>query len=281
MLILSSETDLVQIVLAGARTTSDCPITAHWRDVTTTSFTPGRSVLNTNGSTVVDVIGSPAESTQRVVDFISLFNADTAAITATLQFDDNGTSYVVATVTLGVGERMEYSNDRGVRVYSNNGAEKVASVAGTNPAASGIQQVVLGSDVTNNNAVANTIADVTGLSFSVLSGGTYWFRFVIDYTAAVNTTGSRWSISGPTTSRLVYRSNYTLTATTETLNILNAYDLPAASNATSIVAGNMAVIEGYATFTANGTLIARFASEVSNSAIVAKAGSSVKWVKVV
>lgn len=279
MLILSSETDAVEVVLAGARTTNDCPITAYYRDITTTTFVPGRSLLNTNGTTPVDAVTGPASSTQRVVDFLSVYNEDTASVTATLRFSDNGTTYTIATVTLGVGERLEYSNDRGVRVYSNNGAEKIASVAGSNPAASGIQQVVLGGDVTNNNAVANTIADVTGLSFAVVTG-TYWFRFVIDYTSAATTTGSRWSVSGPTISRLVYESRYTLTATTQTLNILTAYDSPAASNASSLTAGNVATIEGYATFTASGTLTARFASEVANSAIVAKAGSQVQYVKV-
>ncbi len=279
MLILSSETDAVEVVLAGARTTNDCPITAYYRDITTTTFVPGRSLLNTNGTTPVDAVTGPASSTQRVVDFLSVYNEDTASVTATLRFSDDGTTYTIATVTLGVGERLEYSNDRGVRVYSNNGAEKIASVAGSNPAASGIQQVVLGSDVTNNNATLNTIADVTGLSFAVVTG-TYWFRFVIDYTSAATTTGSRWSISGPTTSRLVYESRYTLTATTQTLNILTAYDSPAASNASSLTAGNVATIEGYATFTAPGTLTARFASEVANSAIVAKAGSQVQYVKV-
>jgi hypothetical protein len=55
--------------------------------------------------------------------------------------------------------------------------------------------------------------------------------------------------------------------------MVQAFDSPAASNATSVVAVNMCVMEGHFTPTANGTFIARFASEVANSAIVAKAGS--------
>jgi hypothetical protein len=142
--------------------------------------------------------------------------------------------------------------------------------------------VVLAADVTNNNASANTIASVTGLSFPVEAGSTYAFRFVIDYTAAATTTGSRWSITGPTATRLSYRSSYSLTTTSETVNSgLTSYDLPAASNATSAATGgNIAVVEGFVTPSAAGTLIARFASEVSASAIVAKAGSYVQWRKV-
>lgn len=137
--------------------------------------------------------------------------------------------------------------------------------------------VVLASDVTNNNATANTIADVTGLSFPVTAGQRYKFKFVITYSAAATTTGSRWSINGPAITLLTYRSAYSLSATSRTFNEGQAaYNLPAASNATSAVvaAANMAVIEGMITPSASGSVIARFASSVLSSAIVAKAGQS-------
>lgn len=142
---------------------------------------------------------------------------------------------------------------------------------------SGYTTVILASDVTNNNATANTIADVTGLSFPVTSGVTYKFRFYIIYTSAVTTTGSRWSINGPATTLLQYTSRYTLTATTQTQNFASAYNIPAASNASSLTAGNCAIIEGVITPSASGTVIARFASEIASSAIVAKAKSYVEY----
>jgi hypothetical protein len=145
--------------------------------------------------------------------------------------------------------------------------------------ATGNNTTVLTSDVTNNNATANTIADVTGLSFSVTSGLTYKFKFFIAYTSAATTTGSRWSINGPTNTFLYYTSTYSLTATSITNNQgLSTYDVPAASNATSAATGsNVTVIEGIIKPSANGTVIARFASEVSGSAIVAKTGSYVEY----
>lgn len=144
--------------------------------------------------------------------------------------------------------------------------------------AAGITTVKLASPVTNNNASANTIADVTGLSFPVTSGVQYWFKFVIMYTSAIATTGSRWSISGPASPTLLAaRSTYTLTATTETVNDIAAYDIPAAANATSLTAGNICIIEGLIKPSQNGNVIARFASEVSASAIVALAGSFVMY----
>lgn len=161
------------------------------------------------------------------------------------------------------------------------GAQGIQGIQGIQgPAGPGPTCVGLASDITNNNAVANTLQDVTGLSFAVTANLVYWFRFVIAYTAAATTTGSRWTINGPAVTFLNYRSRYTLTATTETLNAgQTAYSIPAASNATSLTAGNVAIIEGIIRPSANGTVIARFASEVANSAIVAKAGSSLQWIR--
>ena len=147
----------------------------------------------------------------------------------------------------------------------------------TTVAGGGDSVVVLGADVTNNNAVANTMQDVTGLQFPVINGQVYWFEFTIAYTAALTTTGSRWSINGPTVTHLSYRSEYPLTATTMTTNFLSAYNVPAASNATSLTAGNTATIWGIVRPSADGNVVARFASEVAGSAIVAKAGSVVKY----
>ena len=142
----------------------------------------------------------------------------------------------------------------------------------------GRNRVELTSDVTNNNSSANTIADVTGLSFTATSGVIYRFYALINYTSAATTTGSRWSISGPASPTiLAYRSSYTLTATTQTVNYASTYDTPAASNATSVTAANIAIIQGIIKPSAGGTVIVRFASEVSNSAIVAKAESTLEW----
>lgn len=132
---------------------------------------------------------------------------------------------------------------------------------------------VLSADAVNNNATANTLQSISDLSFDVVAGRTYYFKAIIAYTAAVTTTGSRWTINGPATTHLAYKSVYTLTATTLTTNYLSAFQAPAASNATSLTAGNVAEIEGFITPSADGTVVVQFASEIANSAITAKKGS--------
>lgn len=143
------------------------------------------------------------------------------------------------------------------------------------------QFVVIGTDVVNNNAAANTIADITDLEFPVQAGARYHFRFTIPYNAATTATGARFSISGPTApTYLAYRSEYTLTATSRTTNDgLAAYDLPAAANASSLASGNLATIEGVIQPSVDGVVKGRFASKVSNSAITVKAGACVMHTK--
>lgn len=156
------------------------------------------------------------------------------------------------------------------------------STANINIAGSTIYVVSTTADVVNNNVVANTIENVTGLSFPVVAGQRYWFRFIIHYDAAATTTGSRWSINGPAFADLNYRSQYALTLTSRTVNEgVSTYDFPATSNATSASTGsNMANIEGFILPSADGNVIARFASEVSASAITALRGSMVQYLPV-
>ncbi len=272
MLILQDTNDTLKVVLASAITTNQLPVIASWRDITATTYSPGQSNGATNSTTDVTLVGSPAASTQRVIDYVSIFNADTVAATVTVKLDDNSTQRTITKVTLDVGERLEYAEGKGWTAYAISGASKVLNT--WSAPITGLQSVVLGSDVTNNNATANTIADVTGLSFSVTAGNKYWFRFIIPYTSAATTTGSRWSITGPAAPTLLnYTSHYTLTATSETVNSATAYDTPSGASASSLTAGNVAIIEGIIVPSANGTVIARFASEVSSSAVVAKAGA--------
>jgi hypothetical protein len=274
MIILSEITDSLQAICGESHSTAPQCFTS-WRDRTSTTFIAGRTVINTNGTTAVTLVASPTGITQRIIDFLTIYNADTINATITVRFNANSVIYILFKVTLAAGETLVFQEGKGFFVLANSGAIKHSINQGNNTIGSTLTAVVLGIDIINNNAVLNTIQDVTGLSFVVTAGNTYRFKFIIQYTAAIATTGSRWSISGPAApTMLSYNSEYTLTVTSATRNaMLQAYDLPAASNATSVIAMNMANIEGIIKPSQNGTVIARFASEVAGSAITAKSGS--------
>lgn len=278
MIALRFATERLQVVLTSAITTNQLPcVCSFWR-VSEKGRIPDKTSTNTNSTTDVNLATPSVEGEVIEVDSFSIYNRDTVNAEVTVKIDNNGTEFILAKITLGTGERLGYAGGS-FSVYTSAGALKTSQNQGNNAVSADFSSAVLGSDVTNNNAVANTIASVTGLSFPVVSGHKYFFRFTIPYTSAATTTGSRWSITGPTTSELRYRSEYSLTTTSRTINDgLSAYDNPAASNASSAATGsNIAIIEGFITPTADGDVTARFASEVAGSAIVAKAGAVVYY----
>lgn len=280
MIVLSQTTDKIQVILTGNVTTNQLQCVASWRDITATpTYVAGRSVAVTNNTTDVDLVAAPAASTQRIIDYLNVYNADTTTKTIVIKFDANGTDYTLWRGSILTGERLEYENGKGWTVTTAAGLIKIQQ-GNVGVALSDFNVATLASDVVNNNATLNTMQDVTDLSFPVVAGEMYWFQFQIAYTAAATTTGSRWSVSGPGSPTLLcYMSEYSLAATTTTRNAnLTAYDLPAASNATSGTTGsNQAVIEGVIQPSSDGTVIAELATSLANLAITAKAGSRVIW----
>jgi hypothetical protein len=279
-MILLKSTDSLRLVTGS---TADVDVAAFFGDLASGAVTPGNQASTIASAATTTIVSAPSASTYRTVRFLSIRNRHASTSnTVTVQFYDGSTAYEIKKVALAAGQELIYDEANGWQYVNAQGLVQQANALGAMaPASSSMNTVVLSSDVTNNNVTANTIADVTGLSFSVTAGSTYWFRFVIPYTSAATTTGSRWSVSGPTATSLYYTSRYTLTATAETVNYVSAYDSPASSNASSLTASNVAVIEGFVTPSANGTLIARFASEITLSAIVAKAGATCWWQQVI
>lgn len=135
MLILANTTDNLQVVLSGAVTTNELQVMSCWRDITTSAFTPGRTVTNTNGTTDVNAVPAPAASTQRVVDFLSVYNADTVDATITVKLDANGTEYILWKDTLNAGDSMQFVEGAGFfvnRTYQSIKSFTVHGDAGAN-----------------------------------------------------------------------------------------------------------------------------------------------------
>lgn len=280
MLIVAAAADELRISL-GANPAAGLHCLLSYREITDATgaeYKPRPAGLLATGTGPATLLAGNAGFV-RVVDFLSIYNPNAANSTVTIAQRLAGTDYILKKVVLGQDERLEYQEGQGWRVLTSAGSLKTSLNQGNNAVAAGQSTVVLASDVTNNNATANTIANITGLQFPVVAGQRYAFEFLIRYTAAATTTGARFSITGPTFDELTYHSQYSLTTTSLTFNSgLNAYDLPAASNASSAaVAGNQARIFGFIRPTANGDVVARFASEVASSAIIAKAGSLVRY----
>lgn len=112
--ILTTTTQNLQVFLAGAKALNDCPIVIDYVDFTATATTPGMTPVNTNGVTTTDILAAPAASTQRKVNSINLYNADSASAVVTIQINDNSTLYpVLSAVTVVAGATLQYTDRDG------------------------------------------------------------------------------------------------------------------------------------------------------------------------
>jgi len=273
-MILFEATDKVQVVLGGNVTTSQLQCVAMYEELDTNRRTinMNRNVATTNNTTAVDLVVAGTSPRRRQVVYLSVFNSDTALATVTIRFNASDTNYTMFKATIAVGERIEFAQDVGFKVFNAQGGIKNQTSQGVVIGANGWTTITLGNDVVNNNATLNTMQDVTGLSFAVTNGNAYQFIFEGCYESAIATTGSRWAVAASGSGTLVYWNEYTLAAATRTLGSYNTNDQPAASSTTSVVGlSNRFEIKGNFIASADGTIQLRFASEIANSAITAKA----------
>jgi hypothetical protein len=131
------------------------------------------------------------------------------------------------------------------------------------------QMFILSDDIT---ASSDVLID-SGLTAQVLISRPVSFEATMFYEADTSATGSRWTVSGPSTTFLAYFSKWALTTTSNTEGNYAAYDQPGAANASSAnAAGNVAYIKGMLIPDDDGVLSVRFAAETGGT-ITAKAGS--------
>lgn len=287
MLILAQTTDSLQVVLSASATTqAQCFVS--YRNTTSSAITPLRTVTNTNNTTAVTLVSSPSASNQRVVDYISIFNSNSSDITPTILFNDNGTTYPLFSATIAPGEKIEYQEGNGFSVINTSGGSKTSNEYGVYTTSVPWSTVVLGADVTNSNAVAATMEDVTGLSFSA-STGTYWFRIeALGVPSAAGRAGAI-AVNGPTATR-VCLIGYALSSTIA-INGNNAYassqynatNNTAAGPSWATISGYLRtnyVVEGFVALTASGTFQVRHSCSAAGGSFTTKAGSALHYYKV-
>lgn len=280
MLVLSSTTDVIRVTLDAAVTTNELEFYASFANKTVLQEIFDNNIGLTTGTTAVSIVGSPDPSSQRLIDFISIQNTDTVGATVTVDFYDGTNTRILFKVTLGIDEKLEYEDGKGFSVFANNGAIKTSQNQGSSPISEQTSVTVLESDVVNNTD--DSLADVTGLSFSVTSGRVYRFEFVVFFDPedqAQNQT-IKASINGP--------SEYDFAAAAwgcgnslADASIL-AYDevVQVTYNGTSNTS-RAVIMKGIVHASANGTVVARFTgAEVAGngmSTLTAKEGSYVEY----
>jgi hypothetical protein len=104
MIVLDSILKSLTVEMSGAPTTTNPDFVSAWSDDTGTAFTEGSTDGALNGTTQVTLVAAPAASTRRLVKTVTIQNKDTAAVTITVTYNNNGTLRTIAKVTLQVGD---------------------------------------------------------------------------------------------------------------------------------------------------------------------------------
>lgn len=164
MIVLANTTDTIQAVLSGAITANQAQCVACWRDITTSAYTAGRTVIDTNNTTPVTVAGAPAASTQRVIDSIVIYNADTSSITLTITYDANSDAQTLWKGTLRSGWSVGYENGAGWQVRNSNGQTV------TSPTVAAAQTSVLINPYFATANLTGTKTITSGSTFAVYVG---------------------------------------------------------------------------------------------------------------
>lgn len=139
-------------------------------------------------------------------------------------------------------------------------------------------RTTLGSNVTTTSG---SLVDATGLSFSVESGATYYFRAVILHQSTSTAIGVALAHNGPALTSLAAMVIHPTSNTAFQQVQQTAYDANIALS-TSMSAANtnyVSISEGYITCSASGTFIVRFRAEVAGTQVQISANSSIDYFK--
>lgn len=125
MLFLDTTTKSLEVLLGGAPATNQLPFVVGYVDVLTTDMSV--SAISeadgvTNSGTAVTMVSAPAASHTRQLKFLSLRQADTAPVTATIRVNNNGTFREVCKFVLAVDDVLYFVDGEGFKVMTSAGA---------------------------------------------------------------------------------------------------------------------------------------------------------------
>ena len=282
-MIVLSASQSVEVSLGNNAVSNQMMCVSSFRNTTSTSITPSRTITLTNGVTPVELVSSPSGSDQRIIDFLSIYNNDARSNTAIVKIKSSSSTFTLISSNLSPGEKLEYQEGIGFRVISNGYAVKTHTAFDGINSVTGLKMISLKRDFTNSVTSSNRAQEITDLRFPILTDNQYWFRYIIFYDTNATTTGTRFNVYGDSVTPLYYQYKNTLTSTSETLaNSLSGFNAASLSNATSAAtSGNVAQLEG--NFTAVGTSFLRincaaeFTAPEVGSIVTIKAGSFLQY----
>jgi len=201
-MILDSTTKTIELILGAAATTNAMPVTVDYVDITTTTTVPGSLDSASNGTTLVTIVAAPAASTQRKINLITVYNADTASKAVTIRLNNNTTLRNIVVVTLQVGDTLYFTDTNGWSVLSatgliKNGQSIAADITFTpagNVSATNLQTAVVELDTEKvDKTELGTYVETIVTSASPVTLTTSATAYNV---ASVNLTAGTWLLTG-------------------------------------------------------------------------------------
>lgn len=111
MINLINKNHSIEIVLSGAVTTNELDYFTSFAQV---NALLGNSYGNTNGTTAVSMLQSDGSNTAKSINYICVFNKDTASATVTIRINIDGVQiFTIHSATLNVGQKLEFIGGNG------------------------------------------------------------------------------------------------------------------------------------------------------------------------
>lgn len=123
MIRLTTTTQSLEILLAGAVTTNQLQSTVNFTDVGTT-YTGGSQLAVSNSTAAATICAAPAASTIRDIDYVNIYNSDTAPAVVTIRINNASAYTSQRDVTLQVDDCLTYTHASGWSVTDSSGSVK-------------------------------------------------------------------------------------------------------------------------------------------------------------
>lgn len=161
MILLDTTTDTIEMVLGAAVAANQPQYYVSYIDTTSTTYVPAETHGLLNSTTPVTAVSAPANNTTpRQIKFISVFNADTTAVTLTIRLDDTSTEKTLWSGVLGSNEMVQYADSEGWCTFSSAGVRKI-----TDPSVPGVSRISYNGGTVYDGQLS--FADVAGWSFGM------------------------------------------------------------------------------------------------------------------
>lgn len=125
MIPLDTTTRKLQAFLSGAASTTNPKVTVSFYDVPRQEKTDNAEYLRSPqfttlaGVTETDICDAPkVQGTVRNIEYINIYNADTASVTVTVCVDDGGTNHIQVQMTLATTESAVWTPESGWNVVT-------------------------------------------------------------------------------------------------------------------------------------------------------------------